>query len=155
MEPMGLVEGGAVRNKLLAAFVLTLSVAMLAAACGGGGDEGPTATSTPVPATATDTPTQPAGNGTSAGQVINVTQTENPYVFKPDTYAFELGKTYTLDFAATGEFHTFTVDELGINIFVNADEAVQQDVTPSTAGAFKLYCVPHESLGMVGTVTVS
>ena len=143
------------RNKLLAAFVLTLSVAMLAAACGGGDDEEPIATSTPVPATATDIPTQPSGNGTSAGEVVNVTQTENPYVFKPGAYNFELGKTYSLVFEPPGEFHTFNVDELGIEIFVNAGETVQQDITPSVAGSFKLYCVPHESLGMVGTVTVS
>ena len=147
------------RQKLLATFVLTLSVAILAGACGGGDDEEPTPrpsnTNTPVPATATDTPTQPAGNGTSTGQVVNVTQTENPYVFEPDAYDFELGKTYTLIFSAPGEFHTFNVDELGIEIFVNAGENVQQDITPSVAGSFKLYCIPHQSLGMVGTVTVS
>ena len=143
------------RNKLMAAFVLTLSVTMLAAACGGGDAEEPTASSIPVPATATDTPTQPSGNGTPPGQVVNVIQTENPYVFMPDAYTFELGTTYSLVFEPPGEFHTFNVDELGIEIFVNAGETVQQDITPSTAGSFKLYCVPHESLGMVGTITVS
>ena len=147
------------RKKVLSPLGLILSVAMLAAACGGGDDDEPTprpaATNTPVPAMATAAPTQPSGNGTPAGQVVTVVQTENPYVFQPDAYNFELGTTYTLAFEAPGEFHTFTVDELGINIFVNANESVQQDITPSKAGSFKLYCVPHESLGMVGTVTVS
>ncbi|MCZ6615481.1 MAG: DUF4382 domain-containing protein [Chloroflexi bacterium] len=91
----------------------------------------------------------------SEGQNVKVTQTENPYVFDPDTYEFELGKTYTLVFEPTGEFHTFNVDELGIEIFVNAGEEVKQEITPSVPGTFKLYCIPHESLGMVGTVTVS
>ena len=140
------------RKEVLTAFALTLSVAILAAACGGGNDEEPTPR-TPRPTA--DTPTQPAGNGTSGGQVVSINQSENPYVFTPDTYDLELGKTYTLDFQAVGEFHTFTVDELGINIFINAGETVQQDITPSVAGSFKLYCVPHESLGMVGAITVS
>ena len=147
------------RHKLLATFVLTLSVAILAGACGGGDDEEPTPrpsdTNTPVPATATDTPTQPAGNGTSTGQVVNVTHNENPYVFKPDSYDFELGKTYSLVFEPPGEFHTFNVDELGIEISIFPGETVTQTITPSVAGSFKLYCIPHESLGMVGTVTVS
>ena len=142
------------RKKVLSPLGLILSVAMLAAACGGGDDDEPTPRPTIAP-TETAAPTQPSGNGTPAGEVVTVVQTENPYVFQPDAYNFELGTTYTLAFEAPGEFHTFTVDELGINIFVNANESVQQDITPSTAGSFKLYCVPHESLGMVGTVTVS
>ena len=142
------------RKKVLSPLGLILSVAMLAAACGGGDDDEPTPRPTIAP-TETVAPTQPSGNGTPAGEVVTVVQTENPYVFQPDAYNFELGTTYTLAFEAPGEFHTFTVDELGINIFVNANETVQQDITPSTAGSFKLYCVPHESLGMVGTVTVS
>ncbi|MCZ6614605.1 MAG: plastocyanin/azurin family copper-binding protein [Chloroflexi bacterium] len=142
------------RKKVLSALGLILSVAMLAAACGGGDDDEPTPRPTIAP-TETAAPTQPSGNGTPAGEVVTVVQTENPYVFQPDAYNFELGTTYTLAFEAPGEFHTFTVDELGINIFVNANESVRQDITPSTAGSFKLYCVPHESLGMVGTVTVS
>ncbi|MCZ6790005.1 MAG: plastocyanin/azurin family copper-binding protein [Chloroflexi bacterium] len=142
------------RKKVLSPLGLILSVAMLAAACGGGDDDEPTPRPTIAP-TETAAPTQPSGNGTPAGEVVTVVQTENPYVFQPDAYNFELGTTYTLAFEAPGEFHTFTVDELGINIFVNANESVRQDITPSTAGSFKLYCVPHESLGMVGTVTVS
>ena len=91
----------------------------------------------------------------TSGTNIKVIQTENPYVFIPDTYEFELGKKYTLVFEPPGEFHTFNVDELGIEFFVNAGEEVRQEITPSTAGTFRLYCIPHESLGMVGQVTVS
>ena len=143
------------RQKLLATFVLTLSVAILAGACGGGDDEEPTPRPTAFAPTATTAPTQPTGNGTATGQVVNVTHNENPYVFTPDTYDFELGKTYSLVFEAPGEFHTFNVDELGIEISINAGEIATHTITPSVAGSFKLYCVPHESLGMVGMVTVS
>ena len=148
------------QKKVLSTLGLILSVVMLAVACGGGDDDEPTPRPTVAPSqtaapTETAAPTQPSGNGTSAGQIVNVTQTESPYVFKPDAYNFELGKTYSLVFEAPREFHTFNVDELGIEIFINAEESVQQDITPSTAGSFKLYCIPHESQGMVGTVNVS
>ena len=142
------------QKKVLSTLGLILSVAMLAAACDGGDDDEPTPRPTVAP-TETAAPTQPSGNGTATGEIVNVVQTENPYVFKPDAYNFELGKTYSLVFESPGEFHTFNVDELGIEIFVNPNETVQQDITPLTAGSFKLYCIPHESLGMVGTVTVS
>ncbi len=146
------------RHKLLATFVLTLSVAILAAACGGGDDEEPTprpaATNTSVPATATDTPTLPAGNGTSAGQVVNIVLTEGPYTFEPDSFDFELGKTYTLIFEAPGEFHTFTINDLGVDISILPGQAVTQTITFEQAGDFQLICIPHLVLGMVGTVTV-
>ena len=139
------------RKGVLATLIPLLSLAVLAAACGGGGD-GPTATPRPAPtntpAAATISP--PSGGG----EVVNITQTENPYVFIPDTYDLALGKTYTLKFVPTNEFHTFNVDELGIEIFINVGESVQQDITPTEAGTFKLYCVPHQGLGMVGEIRV-
>ena len=136
-------------KRVLATFLLVLLVGLLVGACGGG-DSDPTATPSP-----TATPTQPSDGGTATGEIVNVVQKENPYVFEPDNYDFELNKAYTLVFAPPGEFHTFNVDALGIEIFINAGENVQQDITPSTAGTFKLYCVPHEALGMVGEVRVS
>ncbi len=139
------------RKGVPAAFLSLVSLAVLAAACGGGGDD-PTATPRP---TSTNTPAVAATSPpTGGGEVVNIVQTENPYVFIPDTYDLELGKTYTLKFTATKEFHTFNVDELGIEIFINAGESVQQDITPTKAGTFKLYCVPHQALGMVGEIRV-
>ena len=81
--------------------------------------------------------------------------TEDPYVFEPDNFDFELGKTYTLIFEAPGEFHTFTINDLGIKVNILPGETVTQTVTFEQAGDFQLICVPHESLGMVGAVTVS
>ena len=80
---------------------------------------------------------------------------QDPYVFIPDTFDLELGKTYTLDFNVPTEFHTFTVPELEIDIFVNAGEKVTKDITINQVGEFELICTPHLTLGMVGTVTVS
>ena len=69
------------------------------------------------------------------------------HVFEPDTLDFEVGKTYTLN--------TFTVAELDIDVLLLAGQAVEQTVTFDKAGTFTLVCLPHEALGMVGTVTVS
>lgn len=143
-------------NKLGISFLMVLTVLMFTAACGGG-EQAPAPTpiiSSNALASPTAT-TAPAANAAAVGEIVKVGLKENPYVFAPVTYSFEKGKTYTLDFEAPGEFHTFTVEELGINIFINANEAIQQSITPSLVGSFNLVCVPHETSGMLGTVTVS
>ena len=150
-------------KRALASVLGLLIVALLVGACGGGGGE-PTAppTNTPLPTRSSesrgdkffdDAPTTIPGNG--PGELVQVIHNENPYRFEPDNFDWQVGKTITLEFAVSTEFHTFNVDDLGIEIFINAGESVQQDITPSTAGTFKLYCVPHETLGMVGEVRVS
>jgi plastocyanin len=133
---------------------LLLTLSLVLVACGGGGSESkPTATPTKAVATATPKPaTTPSAGG---GEVVQVTLTESPYAFSPSKLSLQSGKSYTLQFNAPKEFHTFTVVGLGIDIFINANEAVKADVTPTKTGAFKLICVPHEALGMTGDVTVS
>ena len=96
-----------------------------------------------------------SSTASGTGELFKVIQKENPYIFDPETIDWTLNTTYTLQFSDVNEFHTFNVDELGIEVYVNAGETVTQDVTPDIAGSFKLYCVPHESLGMIGTVNVA
>ena len=144
------------RIKTVSIFGLLIAASLIAAGasgCGGGGSE-PTATPTTPPATSTPTPsstepTQPSG------ELVEVFHGQDPYVFIPDTFDLELGKTYTLDFNVPTELHTFTLPELGIDIFINAGEKVTEDITINQAGEFELICTPHLTLGMVGTVTVS
>ncbi|MBI2172218.1 MAG: cupredoxin domain-containing protein [Chloroflexi bacterium] len=132
------------------ALLLTLSLGLVA--CGGGSASKPTATPTKAAATPTKAATTPSGGG----EVVQVTLTDAPkYTFVPDKLSFQSGKTYTLQFNAPKEFHTFTVGALGIDIFINPNEAVKADITPGKAGTFKLICIPHEGLGMIGEVTVS
>ncbi len=153
--------GGSVRKGISLGAVLMAVLMLGGVACGGGG-----AAPTPTEATTQPTPTEATG-GTPVGEVIDIQQTELPYSFIPDTFNLELNKTYTLSFGAVQEFHTFTVDDLtieevesvdedtpSVDIFINAGESVQQTITPTKAGTFKLYCVPHEGLGMVGQVIV-
>jgi len=139
---------------LLGALVLTSSLGLVA--CGGGSEPKPTPTAPKAAATATSTTPKPAATTpVGGGATVAVTMTENPYAYAPTTFNFTSGKTYTLDIQAPKEFHTFSVEELGINIFINQGQAVKQDVTPTKVGTFTLKCLPHESLGMKGTVVVS
>ena len=143
--------GGIVRVKSLFTVGVLLALSVVAAACGGG----EVATPTPTQASAaTATPTQSAGTTPPGGEVVTIQLTENPFTFNPADLTFEVGKAYTLSFQAPGEFHTFTVEELGIGIFINARESVSEPVTFDQVGTFKLICVPHEGTGMVGTITV-
>jgi plastocyanin len=141
--------GGIARVKSLFTVGVLLALSVVAAGCGGAEE----ATPTQAPA-ATATPTQSADVAKPAGEVVNVQLTENPYAFNPADLTFEVGKTYSLSFQEPGEFHTFTIAELGIDIFINAGESVNNPVTFDQVGTFKLICVPHEATGMVGTITV-
>lgn len=123
----------------------------------------PTATPTraataPTASTATPTP-RPASTRTPASgapsQVIDVDITTDPYLFVPDTFTFQAGKTYTLRIKPSKEPHTFTVAGLGLNIFINAGEAVEEQVSFSDIGTYKLVCVIHEQLGQIGKVIVT
>jgi plastocyanin len=98
----------------------------------------------------TPRPTTP----TQTSDIFNITLTENPYTFQPDGFDFKVGMTYVLAFDVPGEFHTFTVKELDIDIFINAGESVQEVVAFDQEGTFELVCIPHEALGMVGEVRV-
>ncbi len=115
-------------------------------------------TATPTKAAAVATPTAVGSTALTTGdtcEVVQVTMTENPYTFAPDTFSFQTGKTYTLQFNVPGEFHTFTLADLGIDIYVDAGRSVKQTVTFNKAGKFKLLCTVHQDIGMAGTVTVS
>ena len=150
------------KKPVLAMFLSVLIVGLVAGACGGNGDDDPTATprpaATPVPtntptAEATQPPaTQPPG---SDGIPINVLNRTSPYVFEPDEFDFKVGTTYTLTIEGLNEFHTFTVKDLDLDIDIDAGETVVFDFTPTQTGTFKLVCIPHEALGMVGEVQVS
>ena len=61
--------------------------------------------------------------------------------------------TFTL--IAETEFHTFTVDDLDIDVSLDPDSPQTFTHTFDTPGTFKLICIPHEIQGMVGSITVT
>jgi heme/copper-type cytochrome/quinol oxidase subunit 2 len=64
------------------------------------------------------------------------------------------GQTVKLTVTSTGGSHTFTIDELGINIAVSSGQTTTEEFTVEKAGTFYFYCaVPgHLDAGMVGTL---
>ena len=74
--------------------------------------------------------------------------------FSPSDFVFETGETVRFSLTSENEFHTFTVPDLGVDEMVNARETRHLDVTFDRPGEYALICVPHEALGMTGTITI-
>jgi plastocyanin len=113
----------------------------------------PTATAAPQ----TPRPTAPPGSP-GAGNTVEV-KLQDPggsgkYQFAPAQFNFKVGDRVTFRLTAESEFHTFTADEIGIDVAVDPGATVTEEHTFDKAGTFKLICIPHESLGMVGEIRV-
>ena len=151
------------RLKFMLATATIISLAL--AACGG--SAGPEATATvesppppptrPVP-TPEDVVVEPTVEPPSAGTRVELAAKDiggsGAYGFDPDKFTFSVGETVEFTITSETEFHTFTVDELGIDQAIRGRETAVVTFTFDTAGTFELICIPHEALGMVGTITV-
>jgi plastocyanin len=120
----------------------------------------PAASATPAPAPSTSAPaattpasTAPASTAPAAStSVVTVTMKEGPYAFGPKAITVSAGSTLKL--VGGKEFHTFTVKDLGIDQIMQAGQTVEVKVPTGKTGTFKLVCLPHEAVGMVGEVIV-
>lgn len=102
----------------------------------GGGDAAPVEGGKPVAVVLED----PGGSG--------------EYKFGPSEHTFKVGDVANFTLTSETEFHTFTVNDLGIDRSLDAGETFTFGFSFDTAGTFKLICIPHEAQGMVGTITV-
>ena len=134
---------------------LLLLVIALAAACGGGGDD-----ATPPPSGAGATPPPPPAPPSAAAcpvdRCVTVANEDiggtGEYNFNPSELSFNVGETVELTLGAETEFHTFTVEDLGIDEALGAEEVHPFTFTFDRAGTFKLICLAHPQ--MTGTITV-
>ena len=152
-------------RKLAVATLLVAVVAIAAVACGQPAPTEPSVTiiqraSPPIPPPA---PTkEPGGPGEEeeaiVGTPVTVQLADNggvgPFLFDPEDFTFAVGEGVNFTFIAEAAFHTFTVNDLDINVEVNAGETTGFDFIFEEPGTYALVCVPHEALGMVGTITV-
>ncbi len=76
------------------------------------------------------------------------------YLFDPGELTFSVGDSINFVIESETEFHTFTVEDLDIDAASDAGEAVEFNFKFDRAGTFQLVCIPHETQGMVGTITV-
>jgi plastocyanin len=157
-------------KRLVPVLALVALVGLIAVACGEGTPAAsPTATparSSPSPVVKAPTPTtepvakeseQPKETTAEGARVV--VELEDPgksgkYAFDPSKFTFKVGDTVNFKLVAETEFHTFTADDLKIDQSVDAGQTVEFSHTFDKAGTFKLYCIPHETLGMVGEITV-
>jgi plastocyanin len=75
-------------------------------------------------------------------------------MFAPSDLTFNVGDTICFTVNAETEFHTFTVDALSIDVSLDPGTTESFNHTFGEAGSFELICIPHQALGMVGTITV-
>ena len=162
-------QGGNVQKRLLPLALLMGLISIAALACSGGGEApapAPQRQSPPPPpaANAPAAPSAPAAPANSAqpaatgGDARTVTLQDpggsGSYAFDPNDLKFSVGDTIEFNFKSESEFHTFTVDDLGIDVEVDGGETVTFSHTFDQAGTFSLVCIPHEFLDMVGGITV-
>lgn len=76
------------------------------------------------------------------------------YIFDPGELTFNVGDSINFVIESETEFHTFTVEDLEIDAAADAGESVEFNFKFDRAGTFQLVCIPHETQGMVGTITV-
>ena len=109
-----------------------------------------------APAAAAPVAAESSASSASAGTEVSVELKDEggDYAFAPGELAFSVGDTVTFKMTSQNEFHSFTVDDLGIDMEVEAGETGTLNFTFDKAGNYELICIPHESLGMVGTITV-
>ena len=128
---------------------------MLTIACSSGGDTVPIPTPTIAPPPTTVTALSPSpspANGESI--LIEVQANSNPYIFSPATLELEAGVPYRFLITGDAEFHTFTANDLGINVNLLANTSETIEFVANQPGTYHLICIPHELQGMTGTIKV-
>jgi plastocyanin len=77
--------------------------------------------------------------------------------FQPAEISVARAQTVQLKFTAVDTNHTFTIDELGINVALGKGQTSTREMKVEKAGTFVFYCaVPgHRSAGMNGTLKVT
>ena len=139
-------------------------IALVALACGGGGEPAPTPQREsppppePAPATAPTEVTAVPVTG-QPDRTIAVDLADGggpgPFVFGPADLNIATGERIRFQLKGESQFHTFTVEDLAIDVEVDGGSTVDFDFTFDQPGTYTLICIPHESLGIVGTITVS
>ena len=108
--------------------------------------EQPSAPSTPPGAPQSTAPAKQGGK-------IALEAKDN--VFAPETITAPAG-TIQITMENTGKApHTFTNKDLGVDVNANAGQTVEVKIEGAKPGSYKIICIYHETIGMVGTLTVT
>lgn len=132
---------------------LLLMGILFLSACGGGG-----AAPKPAPE-ATQPAPAPPGSPQGKVRVIDVTLSFVPPRFQPDPIVLKVGEPVRFKATSINARHTFTIEELGVDVVV-PQRALNQTVTtgvvvPQRAGDFLLFCREHTRQQMEARVIVT
>lgn len=146
-------------RQLISIFGIGILLAVLVA-CGGSDDSASSDTSAPPPTDAITAPSPPpaAPETDIVGTRVDV-KLEDPgksgkYRYTPDEFTFSTGDEVTFVLTSEGEFHTFTVNDLDIDVAVDSNATETLTVKFDKPGTYELICIPHRALGMKGVITV-
>ncbi|HVL65385.1 MAG TPA: cupredoxin domain-containing protein [Actinomycetota bacterium] len=144
------------RNKRIVSLAAVAVLGLGATACDGGGEPevGPTQTEELLP---TEHPTDEElgeGEDRTGRPRHEIELVDNEY--RPDEVSVPAGEVVTFLLENTGDNgHTFTVEELDIDVELQFDQSSRVDViVPSTAGEIDFVCRFHGEQGMRGTIFV-
>ena len=115
-----------------------------------------TITVSEAPASQAPAPIAPAPPAAATELAVDMTDNGGlgPFEFDPVDFSFNTGETVNFTFTAESQLHTFTVADLDIDESVNGGEVADFSFTFDKPGTCDLICIPHQALGMVGTITV-
>ncbi len=104
---------------------------------------------------ATKPPATQAPMDQTAGNGKMVMMDSSSFYFSPKEIQTNVGQPITVHVTAQGR-HTFTIDELGVNVETSSGQTTPVTFTPDKKGVFTFYCaVPgHKENGQTGTITV-
>ena len=77
---------------------------------------------------------------------------EGSYEYDPNEMTFSAGQTITFSLVGNDDTHTFTIEDLDVDEFLEQNETRSITVAFNTAGTYKLTCIPHPE--MKGTIVV-
>ena len=109
---------------------------------------------TPIPVQSSSNSSETGDGGTPFSVKLQDVGGSGKYLYAPNEFAFSVGEKVTFTFTAETEFHTFTVDDLEIDVSVDAESSERLTFTFDKPGTYNIICIPHETQGMLGTITV-
>lgn len=146
------------RLRYLGFLAIVSLMAVVLAACGGGA--APTATARPAATTAPKATTAPA-TGAADYTIAMLGNASGSYHFDIKDLSLTAGKSYTVKVTSDAELHTWSIKDpntpgkyLADSGFVAPNQSATVQFTAPAAGTYDLVCIPHEALGMKGTITV-
>ena len=150
-------------HRIVLVSIMTVVISLALIACGGDTTAEETvrkASPSPVPRAPVDEEAaEGEGSAVDRGAEVYVSMQDpngsGEYIYDPEELSFSVGDKITLVLESETEFHTFTVEDLGIDVAVAGGAVDEVTYTFETSGTYEFICIPHKELGMVGKIVVN